>query len=109
MKLLLDENLPKRLKRELPMHEVTTTREMGWNGKKNGELLRLLLANGYEALLSFDRNIQHQQNFVKYPLPVLVLGAPGNDFDSLQPLVPKIIATLSSALKPGVTFIKETL
>lgn len=34
MKVLLDECLPKRLKRELPMHEVTRVQEMGWAGIK---------------------------------------------------------------------------
>jgi hypothetical protein len=38
MKLLLDENLPKRLKQDFPEHEVFTVREMQWNGMKNGEL-----------------------------------------------------------------------
>lgn len=108
MKVLLDENLPKRLKRARPMHEVATAREMGWNGKKNGELLRLMLADGFAALLTFDRRMEHQQNFAKYPLPVLVLDAASNDFESLHPLVPQIIAKLSGALTPGVTFIKGT-
>lgn len=39
MKLLLDENLPKRLKIDFPDHEVATVWEMGWNGVKNGPLL----------------------------------------------------------------------
>ena len=37
MKLLLDENLPKRLKADFPEHEIYTVRDKGWNGKKNGE------------------------------------------------------------------------
>ena len=31
MKLLLDENLPKRLMQDFPEHEVRTVSEMGWN------------------------------------------------------------------------------
>lgn len=42
MKLLLDENLPKRLKKHFPEHEIFTVREKGWNSKKNGELLELM-------------------------------------------------------------------
>jgi len=41
MRLLLDENLPKRLKADFPDHEIFTVREKGWNGIKNGELLKL--------------------------------------------------------------------
>ncbi len=39
MRLLLDENLPKRLKSDFPDHEVFTVREKVWNGIKNGEIL----------------------------------------------------------------------
>ncbi len=38
MKLVLDENLPKKLKSGFPGHEVFTVPEMGWAGKTNGEL-----------------------------------------------------------------------
>ena len=30
MRLLLDENLPKRLKADFPDHEIFTVREKGW-------------------------------------------------------------------------------
>ena len=43
MKLLIDENLPKRLKIHFPEHEIYTVHDMGWNSKKNGELLKLML------------------------------------------------------------------
>ncbi|HRJ42715.1 MAG TPA: hypothetical protein PL105_12595 [Caldilineaceae bacterium] len=36
MKVLLDECLPRRLKRELSGHPVSTVPEMGWVGVKNG-------------------------------------------------------------------------
>ncbi len=31
-----------------------------WNGIKNGELLKLLLENSFNTLLTFDKNLQHQ-------------------------------------------------
>lgn len=54
MKLLLDENLPKRLKQDLAAHEVYTVRDKGWNGKKNGELMKLLVNEKFDALSTFD-------------------------------------------------------
>jgi hypothetical protein len=36
MRLLLDENLPKRLKFDFPGHEVFTVRDKNWNGVKMG-------------------------------------------------------------------------
>ena len=75
MKLLLDENLPKRLKLDFPDHEVYTVRDKGWNGIKNGELLKLKIEDSFDALLTFDKNLQYQQNFSKYTLTVFVLTA----------------------------------
>ena len=59
MQLLLDENLPKKLKGDFPAHEVFTVRDKGWNGITNGELLRRMLDEGFDALLTFDKNLQH--------------------------------------------------
>ena len=47
MKLLLDENLPKRLKDDFAGHEIYTVRDKGWNGKKNGELLILMISENF--------------------------------------------------------------
>jgi predicted nuclease of predicted toxin-antitoxin system len=80
MKLLLDENLPKRLKFDFTEHEIYTVRDMGWNSKKNGELLRLMISENFECLLTFDRNLKYQQNFQKYKIPVLVLHAQDNTY-----------------------------
>ena len=63
MKLLLDENLPKRLKNDFPEHEVFTVRDKGWNSVKNGELLGLMLTENFDVLITFDQNLEHQQNF----------------------------------------------
>jgi rRNA maturation protein Rpf1 len=107
MKLLLDENLPKKLKQHFTEHEIFTVRDMGWNGKKNGELLNLMILNNFDALLTFDKNLQFQQNFKKYSLPVLVLNARSNSYITLNRLVPQILIILNSPLKMGVTEIKE--
>jgi len=39
LRVLLDECLPKKLKREFINCAVVTVQEMGWSGKKNGELM----------------------------------------------------------------------
>jgi hypothetical protein len=43
MRILLDECLPRRLKDDLPEHDVRTVPDAGWKGRKNGELLALAL------------------------------------------------------------------
>ena len=42
MRILLDESLPRRLKKDFKGHQVKTVPEAGWQGKKNGELIKLM-------------------------------------------------------------------
>ena len=100
MRLLLDENLPKRLKLDFPEYEIFTVRDKQWNGIKNGELLKLLLDNSFNALLTFDKNLQHQQNFVKYTITVFVLTARINQYIELTKLTPKVKVHLNSGKMP---------
>lgn len=106
MKLLLDENLPKRLKLDFPEHEIFTVSDMGWNGKKNGELLKPLLENSFDVLLTFDRNMQFQQNFKKYTIAVFVLNAPDNTYIALSQLVVGIKNVLKGKLPIGPLEVK---
>ena len=66
MKILIDECLPAVLKRSFISegHFCSTVREAGFGSKKNGELLAL--AEGeWDVLLTSDRNMRFQQNFVR--------------------------------------------
>lgn len=111
MRLLLDENLDVKLRfRFGPTHEVMTVRQMDWLGKKNGELLQLMQAHGFEALITGDKNIQHQQNWQRYPLPVLVLVARPKIYTELVKLVPQVLSLLAQPeLAGGVHIISLEL
>jgi predicted nuclease of predicted toxin-antitoxin system len=100
MRLLLDENLPKRLKTDFTDHEIYTVRDKGWNGIKNGQLLELMVENGFQALLTFDKNLQHQQNFQKYTIAVFVLSAANNTYLELSKLSPEVHEHLNKAVLP---------
>lgn len=54
MGVLLDECVPRPLRRELRGHEVRTVPEMGWAGKKNGALLALIKGAGFEVFVTTD-------------------------------------------------------
>jgi predicted nuclease of predicted toxin-antitoxin system len=105
MRLLLDENLPKRLKTDFANHEIYTVRDKGWNGIKNGQLLQLMVENGFHALLTFDKNLQHQQNFQKYTMTVFVLSAVSNTYIQLTKLSPGIHEYLNRETLPIGTII----
>jgi len=68
VRVLLDECLPRRLKRELVGHDVKTAPELGWASKKNGELLALA-APEFDVFLTSDRNLSHQLNVGKFDIP----------------------------------------
>jgi hypothetical protein len=105
MRVLLDECVPRTLRKELLGHEVVTVAEAGWAGVKNGELLQRA-AGRFDLLLTVDRNLEYQQNFVGLALAVIVVHAPSNDVAVLRPLMPAVLAALSET-KPGkVTHIR---
>jgi predicted nuclease of predicted toxin-antitoxin system len=107
MKLLLDENLPKRLKKDFADSEVFTVRDKGWNSKKNGELLESMLAENFNVLITFDQNLGHQQNFEKYPITVFVLIAENNTYQILSDLVPNLKMELEKPLRVGAIKIRK--
>ncbi len=96
MKILIDENLPKHIKNDFLEFEIFTVREMQWNGKKNGELLSVMQENGFSILLTYDKNMQYQQNLSKYRLTVFVIDAPSNRYSVIQPYLSLIIEMLRS-------------
>jgi predicted nuclease of predicted toxin-antitoxin system len=100
MRVLIDECTPTRLRLHLPGHDVYTVRYMGWAGKKNGELLSLMTANGFTVLLTVDQSVRHQQNLTTAGVAVVVLIGPSNKYSDLLPLMPAACAALA-AIRPG--------
>ncbi len=68
---------------------------MGWGGKRNGELLQLAAAH-FDALLTADQNLEHQQNLGALPVAVIILVAPTNRMESLRLLIPALLQTLQT-------------
>ena len=99
MRVLLDECLPRPLKRELIGHEVRTVPEMKWPGKRNGDLLRLA-AREFDVLLTVDRRLPREQKLPTFRIAVIVLIARSNRLLDLLPLVPAILEILPRA-RPG--------
>jgi hypothetical protein len=95
VKLLLDENLPHRLRLELPGHEVITAAYMNWSGIENGELLRRAADAGFDALITNDRGLEHEQNLGALPLSVIVLLAKANTIEAIRPLYGQLLAALA--------------
>jgi hypothetical protein len=100
MRILLDECAPRPLKQELADYEIHTVVEMGWSGKKNGELLRLMNQEGFTILLTTDQNLRYQQNLAQAGVAVVVLVARSNRLPDLVPLIPDVHSVMST-IAPG--------
>ncbi len=104
MKILLDENLPTKLKYDFgENHKVFAVRDMGWLGKKNGELLGLAVFNQFDVLLTLDKNLKHQQTIHKFDIRFIVLMAVDSKHQTLQPFLEKVKTLLNSGNIPKVS------
>jgi hypothetical protein len=100
MCVLLDENLPRQLKRHFTGDvEVLTVQERGWSGIKNSALLRLAAAE-FEVFLTMDRGVEFQQNLQSLSTGILIIRAPSNRFEDLQPLISELHNALN-IIQPG--------
>ena len=106
MRILLDENLNWRLKRDLSGHDVESVPLLGWAGIQNGELLRQAANNGYEVLISMDSNMAYQQNLPVQSIALIVLHAPSNRLADTQPLMSKVLQALPNLQKGMITIIE---
>lgn len=99
MRVLLDENLPHDLIAALGGHSVSTVQGLGWDGLKNGALLKR--ASGLiDAFVTIDGNLQYQQNVSGLPFGIVVVGALSNRVQDVIPLAPEILTALEQ-VRPG--------
>jgi predicted nuclease of predicted toxin-antitoxin system len=92
MKILIDEQLPTKLKNLfLDMgYEVFTVRDMKWLGTKNGELLKLMSVNSFNVLLTNDKNLYYQQKISALKVCILNINAKTNRYDDVLKLLDRI-------------------
>lgn len=94
MKILLDHNLDRRLKRHLDSFDVFTTHEVGWGDVLNGELLKLLESKGFDVLVTADSNIKNQQNLTGRSISILIIRAFDNRLATHLEMINEITETL---------------
>ena len=107
MKVLLDESVTKKLKSYLKEFEVYTVTELGWSGVKNGKLMTLCVENGFDLLLTIDKNLIHQQNLNKYKISIAVFDCATSKIEELVLFVPSFKEQISSFEFHKVYFIEK--
>ena len=98
MRVLIDACLPVQLKDHLPFPGVRTARELGWQKRKNGDLLRLAQEQ-FDVLLTMDRRIPSQQLLSRFSIGLLIIRARSNRLADLLPLIPRIVRMISLVKK----------
>jgi hypothetical protein len=108
LKILLDHNVDRRFRRHLPGHEVKTAREMRWERLANGAPLQAAAAAAFEALLSVDKNLRHEQNLKTLPIPIVVLDGVSNALPALVPFAPHVMKLLQGPWSRPSTWLRRT-
>lgn len=79
MRIILDECVPARLRRDLAGHEVQTVLRAGWAGIKNGKLLQLIAdSSQFDLFLTMDKSLPHQQQLNDLSFAVVILRTSSN-------------------------------
>jgi hypothetical protein len=99
MRVLIDACRPVQFKTHLPLAGVMTARELGWQLKKNGELLEAAQTR-FDVLLTMDQGMPSQRHLAKFSIGLLIVRARSNRLADLLPLVPEILTAIAAS-KPG--------
>jgi Domain of unknown function (DUF5615) len=104
LRILIDECVPRALKRHLRAHDVLTVAEAGFAGLRNGQLLRRAEGN-FDAFITTDKSLQHQQKLSAWTMAFVLLRAVSNDIADLEPLVPELLKRLPEVTPGTLTVI----
>ena len=95
MRILLDENLPHKLRAHLANHDTATVAYLGWGGLKNGELLKAAEEAGFDVFVTGDRALEYQQNIKNRKIAMVSLSA--HSWPLIKHHVAKIAAAIDGA------------
>ena len=98
MKVLLDENLDHRLRSHLGSHEVFTASYKGWDGFKNGKLLRAAEDDSFDVLVTGDQTLYYEQSLAGRRLAIVALSSV--EWRILKDYLPQIVNAIDNAA-PG--------
>ena len=97
-RVLLDHCVPRPLAALLTDAAVATAKQMGWTQLKNGELLAVAEAAGFEVLITSDKNLRYQQNLAARRIAIIEL--PTNRLSQLTQYAP-LVNSLLVTVTPG--------
>lgn len=87
--------MPFGLRGALPEHDVVHAKDIGWGTLSNGDLIMAAERDGFEVLLTGDRNLRYQQNMSGRTLGIVVVSS--NSWKVIRDNVSDIAAGLKEA------------
>ncbi len=99
MKVLLDEDIPIRLRQYFQTAEVETVEYRGWKGLKNGALLRAAQEH-FDVLVTTDNNLPDQQPLQDFDIAVAVLRPSSKTLEDLVGLMSELERAIAE-FQPG--------
>ncbi|PSQ69228.1 MAG: hypothetical protein BRD29_02085 [Bacteroidetes bacterium QH_2_67_10] len=107
MRILLDEDVPVKLRHAFPSSFVVeTVTYRGWDGLDNGALWEQAQQE-FDAIVTLDRGVTDQRNLDRYDLAVVVMKAGLGRYPELQPLVPRVVEALLRSEDEMVIIVEE--
>lgn len=98
MRILFDNGTPRGLAALLTEHTAEEARLHGWEELENGELIEVAEKEGFEVMVTTDKNIRYQQNPEARRMALVVLG---HSQWPMVKLVARAIAAAVNSAKPG--------
>jgi hypothetical protein len=106
VKVLLDHNVPKKLRGMLAQHEVSTAKEMNWAELENGSLLREAELACFDLMITCDQNLTYQQNLTGRKIALIVLDT--NNWKVIQREPRVVAAAIDSSGHGSFQFLELT-
>ncbi len=96
MRVRFDHGVPVPLRHELEFVEVSTAFELGWHTLRNGDLIARAENNGFDLMMTTDKNLRYQQNIAGRRIAIVVLST------TSWPRIRNCSASLRESLKQCV-------
>lgn len=106
MRVLLDHCVVRRFGILLQGHEVVHASKAGLSQLENGELIAQAERQGFEVMITVDKNLMYQQNLASRETSIIVLNPLFVIYDSIAPLAGKVLKVLQD-LPPGAFVVIE--
>jgi hypothetical protein len=104
MLILFDNGTPAPLRQFLKGHTVIEAVERGWDRLTNGDLIAAAEAEGYDLLITTDKNLRYQQNLTGRRIAFVVLG--NQQWPVLRRYVDRVVAAVDAATAGSFTEIE---